>query len=503
MAFENGHPGEELYQQPYTFPSWLLALEGRENLDLHLDLYSTQIFSGLIDVLANTNALRHLRVVRSQSIVHRRRSNEEVQAFLQAVLGRPNHSSNNSSIRLKSLALEHLNPEDIQGLPALLANHPSLEEVGINLTPCNQSQIPFALAKALASMPKLRSLRLEVSSGQVLISEGECFAGDRDKLSFYGSRKPYFPSLSVLEVSLPREQEVNILTQQLASSSTFLTLRELHLTTHARVGSVVDSIAGMIASTETLEELYLSFQSQLLDDCGCILLGDALALNQSLLYLELGPWLDSKTATMIGRNPEEAISRRGGCRALIAALKQHTKLESLTFDGDWPGDVDEQSSNISVSSDTEHLTDDEGDEPGVEARDSLDAREEDTQVSFHEEAHETREEWYDADTGMPDIDEEWWNTLETHSYGEDDGYSATASKEAVAQHSITPQDVEDSIPFALAIDFYLKLNRAGRGDLLRSDVTKAQWMDVLASQKHDPSRIYYFLRSNPSLFRNE
>jgi hypothetical protein len=48
------------------------------------------------------------------------------------------------------------------------------------------------------------------------------------------------------------------------------------------------------------------------------------------------------------------------------------------------------------------------------------------------------------------------------------------------------------------IDFYLKLNQAGRGDLLQNaNATKSEWIQALANVRHDLSCLYYFLSTNP------
>ena len=50
------------------------------------------------------------------------------------------------------------------------------------------------------------------------------------------------------------------------------------------------------------------------------------------------------------------------------------------------------------------------------------------------------------------------------------------------------------------IDFYLRLNRAGRGDLLTEHASRAQWLDTLISQKDDLSIVFSLLSMNPSIF---
>lgn len=49
------------------------------------------------------------------------------------------------------------------------------------------------------------------------------------------------------------------------------------------------------------------------------------------------------------------------------------------------------------------------------------------------------------------------------------------------------------------IDFYLRLNRAGRGDLLTEHTSRAQWLDTLISQKDDLSIVFSLLSMNPSM----
>lgn len=50
------------------------------------------------------------------------------------------------------------------------------------------------------------------------------------------------------------------------------------------------------------------------------------------------------------------------------------------------------------------------------------------------------------------------------------------------------------------IDFYLKLNYAGRGKLLRNaNSTKEQWVQALVDVRHDLSCVFYFLSTNPLL----
>jgi hypothetical protein len=49
------------------------------------------------------------------------------------------------------------------------------------------------------------------------------------------------------------------------------------------------------------------------------------------------------------------------------------------------------------------------------------------------------------------------------------------------------------------IDFYLRLNRAGRGDLLTEHASRAQWLDTLISQKDDLSIVFSLLSMNPSM----
>ena len=51
----------------------------------------------------------------------------------------------------------------------------------------------------------------------------------------------------------------------------------------------------------------------------------------------------------------------------------------------------------------------------------------------------------------------------------------------------------------LEIDFYLRLNRAGRGNLLTEHATRHQWLDTLISQKDDLSIVFSLLLMNPSL----
>jgi hypothetical protein len=51
----------------------------------------------------------------------------------------------------------------------------------------------------------------------------------------------------------------------------------------------------------------------------------------------------------------------------------------------------------------------------------------------------------------------------------------------------------------LEIDFYLRLNRAGRGDLLTEHATREQWVNKLISQKNDLSIVFSLLSMNPSV----
>lgn len=49
------------------------------------------------------------------------------------------------------------------------------------------------------------------------------------------------------------------------------------------------------------------------------------------------------------------------------------------------------------------------------------------------------------------------------------------------------------------IDFYLRLNRAGRGDLLTEHASRARWVDTMISQKDDLSIVFSLLSMNPSV----
>jgi len=51
------------------------------------------------------------------------------------------------------------------------------------------------------------------------------------------------------------------------------------------------------------------------------------------------------------------------------------------------------------------------------------------------------------------------------------------------------------------VDFYTKLNRAGRKELLRTDIASSarDWVDILSTVPDDIACLYYFLQSNPSL----
>lgn len=49
----------------------------------------------------------------------------------------------------------------------------------------------------------------------------------------------------------------------------------------------------------------------------------------------------------------------------------------------------------------------------------------------------------------------------------------------------------------LEIDFYLRLNRAGRANLLTEHATRAQWIETLISQKQDLSIIFSLVLMNP------
>lgn len=49
------------------------------------------------------------------------------------------------------------------------------------------------------------------------------------------------------------------------------------------------------------------------------------------------------------------------------------------------------------------------------------------------------------------------------------------------------------------IDFYLRLNRAGRGDLLTEHASRSQWVDTMISQRDDLSIVFSLLSMNPSI----
>ena len=49
------------------------------------------------------------------------------------------------------------------------------------------------------------------------------------------------------------------------------------------------------------------------------------------------------------------------------------------------------------------------------------------------------------------------------------------------------------------VDFYLRLNRAGRQALLQNANDKRQWMETLIQQKEDIALVYYFLSLNPEV----
>ncbi|CAB9500681.1 NLR family, CARD domain containing 3 [Seminavis robusta] len=49
------------------------------------------------------------------------------------------------------------------------------------------------------------------------------------------------------------------------------------------------------------------------------------------------------------------------------------------------------------------------------------------------------------------------------------------------------------------IDFYLRLNRAGRGDLLTEHATRAHWVDTMIEQRDDLSIVFSLLLMNPSV----
>jgi hypothetical protein len=49
------------------------------------------------------------------------------------------------------------------------------------------------------------------------------------------------------------------------------------------------------------------------------------------------------------------------------------------------------------------------------------------------------------------------------------------------------------------IDFYLRLNRAGRGDLLTEHATRERWVDTMIEQRDDLSIVYSLLLMNPSI----
>jgi hypothetical protein len=61
--------------------------------------------------------------------------------------------------------------------------------------------------------------------------------------------------------------------------------------------------------------------------------------------------------------------------------------------------------------------------------------------------------------------------------------------------------LEDDAELDAQKDFYLKLNRIGRGKLLQraEDGSKQQWVDMLIQQKDDLDCLFYFLSANPSL----
>ena len=49
------------------------------------------------------------------------------------------------------------------------------------------------------------------------------------------------------------------------------------------------------------------------------------------------------------------------------------------------------------------------------------------------------------------------------------------------------------------IDFYLRLNRAGRGDLLTEHASRSRWVDTMISQRDDLSIVFSLLLMNPSI----
>jgi hypothetical protein len=49
------------------------------------------------------------------------------------------------------------------------------------------------------------------------------------------------------------------------------------------------------------------------------------------------------------------------------------------------------------------------------------------------------------------------------------------------------------------VDFYLRLNRAGRQQLLQNFDDKPQWVDVLIRQKEDIAVVYHFLSLSPQV----
>jgi hypothetical protein len=63
------------------------------------------------------------------------------------------------------------------------------------------------------------------------------------------------------------------------------------------------------------------------------------------------------------------------------------------------------------------------------------------------------------------------------------------------------RSLEDDAELNAQTDFYLKLNRIGRGNLLQraEDGSKQQWVDMLIQQKDDLDCLFYFLSANPSL----
>lgn len=429
--------------------------------------------------------MRNLHIIRSSVSEDRIRTSHEMQRLLVAILGRTltsptttgseSHPLRTRPISLKSLQLDHVTERDIAYLPQLLPDHPSLTDFGFNLWPYNQRRMPSTMLHALEGMPKLRHLKVSVMHGRVL-ANGKGSSWNR---GIAGKPTTPFAKLRILEVTLPQAKQVLFLMAQLATPENSLALQELHLTTDAPVKDTVQSIASLIENTTTLEELQLCFRTSRLDDYGCTVLAQALAINDSLTYMGLGPWLSiARTRKYPKAFPDgiEGISRHGGCAALVKALEQNMNLLSLTFQGGtWPGQTndledDEESNGIHDVSDTENLSETDDSESANEAR-------------------------------LPVLAD---GNLDESSSAITFSVSSSASSVSTLSSNIfvVPKLGDEIPPFPMVASFYLGLNRCGRRDLLREGTmsTKEDWINMLAAENCHTGRLFYFLSNNPTLF---